>query len=82
VVPPDADCYAECLLEADINPSMHMFGSCIDIDPVAADMAFIQLSLLGIAAEVVTGNTLTMQFRRVRYTPCTTSMTLKNGWQT
>jgi hypothetical protein len=32
-------------------------------------MAFIQLSLLGIAAEVVTGNTLTMQFRRVRYTP-------------
>ncbi|AQV28313.1 Uncharacterised protein [Enterobacter kobei] len=61
--------YAECLLEADINPSMHMFGSCIDIDPVAADMAFIQMSLLGIAAEVVTGNTLTMQFRRVRYTP-------------
>ena len=54
--------YAECLLEADINPSMHMFGSCID-------MAFIQMSLLGIAAEVVTGNTLTMQFRRVRYTP-------------
>lgn len=49
--------YAECLLEANINPSMHMFGSCIDIDPVAADMAFIQLSLLGIAAEVVTGNT-------------------------
>lgn len=48
---------AECLLEADINPSMHMFGSCIDIDPVAAD------------AEVMTGNTLTMQFRRVRYTP-------------
>ena len=39
------------------------------IDPVAADMAFIQLSLLGIAAEVVTGNTLTMQIRRVRYTP-------------
>jgi hypothetical protein len=27
------------------------------------------MSLLGIAAEVVTGNTLTMQFRRVRYTP-------------
>ncbi|WP_375315010.1 N-6 DNA methylase [Klebsiella pneumoniae] len=61
--------YAECLLEADINPSMHMYGSCIDIDPVAADMAFIQLSLLGIAAEVVTGNTLTMKFNRVRYTP-------------
>ncbi|MBC3214747.1 N-6 DNA methylase [Serratia fonticola] len=61
--------YAECLLEADINPSAHLFASCIDIDPIAADMAFIQLSLLGIAAEVVTGNTLTMQLSRVRYTP-------------
>ena len=61
--------YAEYLLEAGYNPSEHMFGSCIDIDPVAADMAFIQLSLLGIPAEVVTGNTLTMKLNRVRYTP-------------
>lgn len=38
--------YAEYLLEAGYNPSEHMFGSCIDIDPIAADMAFIQLSLL------------------------------------
>lgn len=61
--------YAEELLAAGFNPSEHMFGSCIDIDPVAADMAFVQLSLLGIPAEVVTGNTLTMQLNRVRYTP-------------
>lgn len=61
--------YAECLLEAGYNPSAQMFGSCIDISPVAADMAFLQLSLLGIPAEVVTGNTLTMQLSRVRYTP-------------
>ncbi|HID3974801.1 TPA: N-6 DNA methylase [Enterobacter cloacae] len=61
--------YAEILLEAGYNPSEQMFGSCIDIDPIAADMAFIQLSLLGIPAEVVTGNTLTMQLHRVRYTP-------------
>jgi hypothetical protein len=46
-----------------------MFVSCIDSDPVAANMAFIQLSLLGIAAEVFTGNTLTREFNRVRYTP-------------
>lgn len=61
--------YAENLMAAGYNPSEHMFGSCIDIDPIAADMAFIQLSLLGIPAEVVTGNTLTMQLNRVRYTP-------------
>lgn len=61
--------YAECLLEAGYNPSEHLFASSIDIDPVAADMAFIQLGLLGIPAEVITGNTLTMKFNRVRYTP-------------
>lgn len=61
--------YAECLLQAGYNPSAQMFGSCIDISPVAADMAFLQLSLLGIPAEVVTGNTLTMQLSKVRYTP-------------
>ncbi|SAG78109.1 Type I restriction-modification system methyltransferase subunit [Enterobacter hormaechei] len=61
--------YAEVLLEAGYNPSEQMFGSCIDIDPIAADMAFIHLSLLGIPAEVVTGNALTMQLNRVRYTP-------------
>ncbi|MCW0314509.1 hypothetical protein NB694_004309 [Pantoea ananatis] len=60
---------AECMLESGLNPSEQMFASCIDIDPVAADMAFIQLSLLGIPAEVITGNTLTLKFSRVRYTP-------------
>lgn len=34
--------YAEIMLEAGYNPSEQMFGSCIDIDPIAADMAFIQ----------------------------------------
>jgi len=61
--------YAECLLEAGYDHSNHMFGSCIDIDPIAADMAFVQLSLLGIPAEVITGNTLIMQLSRARYTP-------------
>lgn len=61
--------YAEQLLEKGFNPSWHMFAHCVDIDPIAADMSFIQLSLLGIPAEVVTGNTLTLEARRVRYTP-------------
>lgn len=61
--------YAECLIEAGLNPSAQVFVSCTDIDPVAADMAFIQLSLLGIAAEVVTGDTLTLEFNRIRHTP-------------
>jgi len=51
------------------RPSQQLWASCIDIDPKAADMAYIQLSLLGIPAEVITGNTLTMAFSRTRFTP-------------
>lgn len=61
--------YAQCMLEAGLNPSEQLYVECIDIDPIAADMAFIQLSLLGIAAKVITGNALSKEFIRVRYTP-------------
>jgi hypothetical protein len=61
--------YAENLLEAGYNPSEQMYAHCVDIDPIAADMSFIQLSLLGIPAQVVTGNSLTLECNRVRYTP-------------
>lgn len=61
--------YAENLLEAGYNPSEQMYAHCIDIDPIAADMSFIQLSLLGIPAQVVTGNSLTLECSRTRYTP-------------
>ncbi|MQL50078.1 N-6 DNA methylase [Photorhabdus khanii] len=69
--------FAECMLEAGYNPSQQLYVNCIDIDPVAANMAFIQLSLLGIPAEIVTGNALTMQFNQVRYTPAF----YINGWR-
>lgn len=61
--------YAENLLEAGYNPSEQMYAHCVDIDPIAADMSFIQLSLLGIPAQVVTGNSLTLECSRVRFTP-------------
>lgn len=69
--------YAQCMLEAGLNPSEHLYVECIDIDPVAADMAFIQLSLLGIPARVITGDALTMKFTRVRFTP----LYYINGWK-
>jgi hypothetical protein len=69
--------YAECMLDAGLNPSEHLFVTGIDLDPIAADMAFIQLSLLGIPAEIITGNTLSYQFSRVRYTP----VYYINNWQ-
>jgi len=61
--------WAECMLEAGLNPSEHLYTRCTDIDPMVSDIAFIQLSLLGIPAEVITGNTLTLKANRVRYTP-------------
>ena len=41
----------------------------MDIDPLAADMAYIQLSLSGVAGEVVIGNALSDERRRVLRTP-------------
>ncbi|WP_413725593.1 N-6 DNA methylase [Sodalis sp. RH16] len=60
---------AEVLREKGFNPTRHLWVSCIDIDPVASGMAYIQLSLMGLAGEVVTGNALNGERRRVMYTP-------------
>ena len=65
------------MAEAGLNPSEQLYATCTDIDPMVADMAFIQLSLLGIPAKVVTGNTLTLKANRVRYTP----VYYFNDWQ-
>ncbi|CAD6180902.1 Uncharacterised protein [Escherichia coli] len=46
-----------------------MWVSATDIDPLAAGMAYIQLSLCGVAGEVVTGNSLCNERRRVLLTP-------------
>jgi hypothetical protein len=53
-----------------------MFASCVDIDPVAAAMCFLQLALLRVPAEIITGNSLTMQYNRVLRTPTY----YLNGW--
>jgi type I restriction-modification system DNA methylase subunit len=60
---------AEVLREKGFNPTRRLWVSCTDIDPVASGMAYIQLSLMGIAGEVVTGNALSGEPRRVMYTP-------------
>ena len=60
---------AEVMKEKGFNPARHLWVSCTDIDSVAAGMAYIQLSLMGIAGEVITGNALTDERRRVMYTP-------------
>lgn len=61
--------YAELMRGQGHNVSQQLVVQAIDIDPVAADMTFVQLSLLGIAAEVITGNTLTLDVYDRRFTP-------------
>lgn len=60
---------AEVVKAKGFNPEKHIWVSCVDIDPVASGMAYIQLSLMGVAGEVVTGNALSGERRRVMYTP-------------
>ncbi|EMF07201.1 hypothetical protein F518_03606 [Serratia marcescens VGH107] len=61
--------FAKQMLERGYNPQTQLRADCVDIDPVAARMCYIQLSLLGIPARVVIGNSLTQKYQREMYTP-------------
>jgi len=57
--------FASVLREAGYSPHRYLWVSATDIDPLAAGMAYIQLSLCGVAGEVVIGNALSDERRRV-----------------
>ena len=69
--------YADAMLDAGHNPQRQLYAQCIDVDSTAAMMCYLQLSLLGIPAEIVTGNALTLSTHRVMRTP----MYYLHGWQ-
>ncbi|RJL53158.1 ArdC-like ssDNA-binding domain-containing protein [Pectobacterium carotovorum] len=68
---------ANAMLEAGYNPQKQMMAVCIDVDPVAAMMTYVQLSLCGIPAMVIVGDTLRMEFRQTWRTP----FWLMFGWE-
>lgn len=57
------------MLKKGLNPAEKVCCQCIDIDRLAGLMCYLQLSLWNIPAEVVIGNTLTLEVREVYYTP-------------
>ena len=57
------------MLKKGINPAEKLCVQCIDIDRLAGLMCYLQLSLWHVPAEVIIGNTLTLEFREVYYTP-------------
>lgn len=61
--------FADALNQAGYASHRYLWVSATDIDPLAAGMAYIQLSLCGVAGEVVIGNSLCGERRRVLLTP-------------
>lgn len=61
--------FADVLNQAGYAAHRHLWVSATDIDPIVAGMAYIQLSLCGVAGEVVIGNSLYDERRRVLLTP-------------
>jgi type I restriction-modification system DNA methylase subunit len=51
------------------NPAEKLWVQCTDIDRTAGLMCYLQLSLWNIPAEVIIGNTLSMEVREIYYTP-------------
>ena len=61
--------FTKVMLSYHHNPANKLWVQCIDIDRLAALMCYVQLSLWNIPAEVVVGNTLSLEIREVLYTP-------------
>lgn len=60
---------AKVLLDRGYNPQTQLLVQCTDLDPVAARMCYVQLSLLGIPACVRVGNSLSQRITHEMYTP-------------
>lgn len=63
--------------EAGVNHSRQLYVSAIDVDLKCVHMAYIQLSLYGIPAVVVHGNSLSMEEWSCWYTP----VYILDGWR-
>ena len=61
--------FAKTLKEQGYNYQHQLFVEAIDIDETCFKMAYIQLSILGIPARVMLGDTLAWKFQKVLYTP-------------
>lgn len=57
------------MIDAGHNPADKLWVQCIDVDRLAALMCYIQLALWHVPAQVVVGNTLTLETSEVWYTP-------------
>lgn len=61
--------YAEAMKNHNINFQKKLFVEAIDIDELCFQMTYLQLSLYGISARVMLGDTLAYKFSQIYYTP-------------
>lgn len=61
--------FADAMRAAGHNPQRQLHATLVDVDPLCVHMAYVQMSLLGIPAQVVHGNTLSLEQWSVWYTP-------------
>lgn len=61
--------YAETLKEKGYNYQHQLYVEAIDIDEICFMMTYVQLSLYGIPAKVLLGDSLALKFQKVLYTP-------------
>ncbi len=61
--------FVKIMLKNGHNPADRLWAQCIDVDRLAALMCYVQLALWNVPAEVLVGNTLSLQIREVWHTP-------------
>ncbi len=61
--------FADEMRRAGFNPQQQLHVTAVDVDTTAVHMAYIQVSLMGIPAIIIQGNTLTLETRSVWRTP-------------
>ena len=61
--------YVKVMTEQGLNPMRRLWVEAVDIDRLAALMAYVQLSLWNVPAKILVGNTLSLDFRECWYTP-------------
>lgn len=57
------------MLKRGHNPAERLWTQCTDVDRLAALMTFVQLTLWNVPAEVIVGNSLSLEVREVWHTP-------------
>ena len=57
------------MTEQGYDPAQRLWVQCVDIDRLSALMCYVQLSLWNVPAEVIVGNSLSLETREVWHTP-------------